>query len=65
VPTPVAPPPSSRPGDPEDDSNDGDGCIHVYPLFDGREHICDGLTCWCGPRADDEEPLVIIHNVLQ
>jgi hypothetical protein len=61
VPTPVVPPPSSRPGDPED----GDGCIHVYPLFDGREHICDGLTCWCGPRADDEEPLVIIHNVLQ
>jgi hypothetical protein len=35
---------------------------HIYPLFDGREHICVGFTCWCKPLPDVENSNVIIHN---
>jgi hypothetical protein len=34
-------------------------------VFDGREHIRSGFTCWCKPRIDEKNPLVIIHNILQ
>lgn len=35
--------------------------IHVYPFF-GREHVLEGVSCWCRPTRDDEEPTVVIHN---
>jgi len=35
---------------------------HIHPMFDGREHICLGFTCWCNPHPDAENPSVIIHN---
>ena len=38
---------------------------HIFPVDDGREHIRSGFLCWCQPRLDDENPLVIIHNPLQ
>jgi hypothetical protein len=25
---------------------------HVYPLGDLREHVIDGVACWCGPRRE-------------
>jgi hypothetical protein len=52
------------PPTPPSESDAEDGYVHVYPLFDGREHVCWGFTCWCGPKADDDEPRVIIHNIL-
>jgi len=37
--------------------------IHVYPLF-GREHVLEGMSCWCEPEVDEEvdEYAVVIHN---
>jgi hypothetical protein len=35
--------------------------IHVLPVDDLRLHA-ETLHCWCGPRQDDDEPRVIIHN---
>ena len=32
---------------------------HVVPVNDLREHVTDGLTCWCKPTLDDG---VIVHN---
>lgn len=37
--------------------------MHVYPLNDFREHETDGRDCWCGPRIDDEDGIVV-HNSL-
>ena len=37
------------------------GDIHVIPLNDLREHE-ETVHCWCKPRRDDEEQLVVIHN---
>ena len=34
---------------------------HVYPLNDLREHVLEGVNCWCHPRIDDEDGLVV-HN---
>ena len=34
---------------------------HVYPVNDLREHVLDGVTCWCRPELDEECGLVI-HN---
>lgn len=34
--------------------------LHVVPV--ASEHSPDGLTCWCGPYPDTEEPNVIIHR---
>jgi hypothetical protein len=34
---------------------------HVYPINDLREHITDGVECWCRPEYDEDENLVI-HN---
>lgn len=34
---------------------------HVYPLSDSREHILNGLTCWCKPYVDQDTGYVI-HN---
>ncbi len=38
--------------------------VHIYPLF-GKEHILDGLMCWCNPEMDEECPGLILHNVIQ
>lgn len=35
-----------------------DGLVHVYPLF-GREHVLEGLGCWCHPILDNG---VVIHE---
>lgn len=37
------------------------GDIHVMPVDDLRDHE-ETEHCWCGPRRDDEEPQVVIHN---
>lgn len=34
---------------------------HVYPLEDLRDHVLEGLTCWCRPVMDDG---VIVHNAM-
>lgn len=35
--------------------------IHVMPTNDIKEHE-ESIDCWCCPKPDTEEPLVIIHN---
>lgn len=35
--------------------------VHIAPLF-GPEHICSD-TCWCHPDHDEDDPMVVIHNV--
>lgn len=39
----------------KDDEN-----VHVYPI-DGREHELS-TSCWCRPKPDAEQPLVIVHS---
>lgn len=36
---------------------------HVVPIDDLREHD-EKITCWCCPKRDTEEPLVVLHNAL-
>lgn len=36
--------------------------IHVMPVGDLREHLSQGLECWCQPEQDEEEPRVIVHR---
>lgn len=36
---------------------------HVVSIGDLREHQSTE-TCWCKPKADEEEPNVIVHNAL-
>lgn len=36
--------------------------IHVYPVNDLKEHVFDGLKCWCRPQENEEG--VIVHNSL-
>lgn len=43
----------------EDGVRTPDTPIHVYPDY-GREHLED--DCWCKPRPDHIEPLVIVHQ---
>jgi hypothetical protein len=33
--------------------------FHVYPINDFREHITEGVGCWCNPRIEDD---IIVHN---
>jgi hypothetical protein len=47
---------------PSTDDTEVDNAVHVYPVFDGREHVCVGYTCWCDPQPDVENSNVIIHN---
>ncbi len=35
--------------------------VHVYPAY-GREHVYEGLSCWCGPERLWGEPRVIVHR---
>ena len=35
--------------------------VHVTPLFD-PEHICTA-DCWCHPQIDEDDPMIIVHNV--
>lgn len=52
----------TTPDDPHVVANDGDlAHFHVYPLF-GREHVTDGLGCWCQPEPLPDEPRVIVHH---
>jgi len=40
------------------------GTYHIVPVNDIREHLLDGLICWCGPK-DKWEPdgsVLVIHN---
>lgn len=39
-----------------------EGHIHVYPINDLKEHVLEGLTCWCRPEENDDG--VIVHNSL-
>lgn len=39
------------------------GDIHVTPTDDLREHVLS-LSCWCGPKRDDQTPEVVIHNAM-
>jgi hypothetical protein len=32
---------------------------HVYPVDDLREHLFDGLGCWCRPTEDEG---LVTHN---
>ena len=37
--------------------------IHTYPLNDLRDHVTDGVGCWCNPDAQEVEGgTVIVHN---
>lgn len=33
---------------------------HVVPVGDLREHLPAG--CWCDPRRNDEDPMVVVHH---
>ncbi len=37
--------------------------LHVIPVNDLKEHICDGSQCWCNPD-DESQPGLIVHNSL-
>jgi len=37
--------------------------IHVYPIDDLREHVVEGMECWCKPQLDEEYD-VLTHNAL-
>lgn len=41
------------------ETDDDEGLIHVYPLW-GREHVLEGMSCWCHPQVDEHG--VVIHN---
>ncbi len=45
-----------------EDSYEGGSFVHVYPVNDLREHITQGLECWCKPRVDEDD--VIVHNAM-
>ncbi len=39
--------------------------IHTIPLEDRPALLhCAQLTCWCSPRPDPEEPVIILHQAL-
>ena len=50
-------------GEYDPDYKDMTRMIHVYPLNDLREHEVDGGYCWCRPKVDFDEA-VIIHNAM-
>lgn len=37
---------------------------HVVPVNDLRDHVTDGLLCWCKPRRSEDDEAVIIHNAM-
>lgn len=36
--------------------------IHVIPCFPGERKHEESIDCWCRPRRDIEEPIVVIHE---
>lgn len=36
--------------------------MHLFPSYDGKEHVTEGLDCWCVPKVDEVEPRLVIHN---
>lgn len=38
-----------------------DNMVHVYPVDDMYEHTVENQFCWCQPRYDDEDRIVV-HN---
>jgi len=44
-----------------DDERDTDEVTHIIPVGDVRAHELT-IHCWCWPKPDDEEPLIMIHN---
>lgn len=39
------------------------GDVHVMPIGDLRPHIAEA-RCWCGPRQDEQDGFVIIHDAI-
>ncbi len=46
--------------------------LHEFPDYGKREHVNDGLTCWCKPLLekvyDEDGTLIqveIVHHVIQ
>lgn len=46
---------------------ESDSVFHVYPRF-GREHVTNGIRCWCQPQCERVEEkgelvgVVIVHE---
>lgn len=39
--------------------------LHVYPVNDLREHVTEGVKCWCHPTIDDSgDELIVTHNAM-
>jgi hypothetical protein len=34
---------------------------HLYPIGDRRPHVLVGLTCWCSPHRDPDNPKLVHH----
>lgn len=47
------------------DGQDNSKPIHVYPLFDKREHILDDLWCPCMPKLVPPDPELIDGELCQ
>ena len=62
----------SAPSDPARWEEDADGVmrpilsrIHTIPLEDRDSLLhCAQMTCWCSPRINPVDPLVILHQAL-
>lgn len=44
--------------------------LHVLPINDLRQHVENGIMCWCEPRiivgdeAEDFAEYIVVHNSL-
>ena len=39
--------------------------IHTIPLEDRFSLLhCAQLTCWCSPRLDCEDPIIVLHQAV-
>jgi hypothetical protein len=38
--------------------------LHVLPIESRDLPHCAQLCCWCSPKPDESDPVVIIHNAM-
>ena len=38
--------------------------LHVLPIESRDLPHCAQRCCWCSPRPDDSDPVIIIHNAM-
>lgn len=43
-------------------TDNGPKLQHIYQWTEGRQHVAEGLSCWCHPERSVENPNIIIHH---